>query len=76
MPRVTGLGCTASAITGAFAAVNLDPFEAAAHAMVVMGVAGEMAASGAAGPGSFLVRFTDALASISEADIAARMRLA
>jgi hydroxyethylthiazole kinase len=76
MPRVTGLGCTATAITGAFAAVNGDPFAAAVHAMIVMGVAGEMAADGAAGPGSFLVRFIDALASVSEADVAARLRLA
>jgi hydroxyethylthiazole kinase len=76
MPRVTGLGCTATAITGAFAAVNPDPFLAAAHAMVVMGVAGEIAAEGASGPGSFLVRFIDTLASVSDADIASRMRLA
>jgi len=75
MPRVTGLGCTASALTGAFAAVNADPFAAAAHAMIVMGIAGEMAAAKAAGPGTFLVHFLDALAAISEAEIAERMRI-
>lgn len=61
MTRVTGMGCTASALTAAFAAVNPDPLEAATHAMVVMGVAGERAAAGGAGPGSFLPRFHDAL---------------
>jgi len=49
MPRVTGLGCTASALTGAFAAVNPDPLEAAAGAMAVMGICGELAAEQARG---------------------------
>ena len=44
MPRVTGLGCVATALVGAFAAVNPSPRLAAAHAMAVMGVAGELAA--------------------------------
>ena len=75
MPRVTGLGCTATALTAAFAAVNSDRFRAAAHAMVVMGVAGELAGHGASGPGSFQVRFLDTLSTLSEADIASRMRV-
>ncbi len=76
MPRVTGLGCTASALVGAFAAVNPSPFRATAHAMAVMGIAGEMAADGAAGPGTLQVRFLDALYSLTEKDIAGRLRLA
>ena len=75
MPKVTGLGCTASALTGAFAAVNADAFAAAAHAMIVMGIAGEMAGEKSAGPGTFLVHFLDALAAMSERDIAERMRI-
>jgi hydroxyethylthiazole kinase len=69
MPRVTGLGCTASALCGAFAAVNPDPAAAAAHAMAVMGIAGEMAGRNAKGPGSFQMQFLDALYQISEPDI-------
>lgn len=69
MPRVTGLGCTASALCGAFAAVNPNPAAAAAHAMAVMGVAGEMAGRSAKGPGSFQMHFLDALYSISQPDI-------
>jgi hydroxyethylthiazole kinase len=69
MPRVTGLGCTASALTGAFAAVNSSPLLAAAHAMAVMGIAGEIAATRAAGPGSFQVHFLDALYLLQESDI-------
>ena len=75
MPRVTGLGCTASALTGAFAAVNPSPLHAAAHAMALMGIAGEIAAQRSAGPGSFQVNFLDALHLIGEGDIERRLRV-
>jgi hydroxyethylthiazole kinase len=71
MPRVTGLGCTATALCGAFAAVNPDPAQATAHAMAVMGIAGEMAAETAKGPASLQVNFIDALYQLSEIDIQA-----
>ena len=74
MTRVTGLGCTASALCGAFAAVTPDPAQAAAQAMVVMGVAGEMAAELAEGPGSLQVRFLDALYRMNRDDLARRIR--
>lgn len=70
MTRVTGMGCIASALCGAFAAVNADYTEAAAQAMAVMGIAGEMAAQDAPGPGTLQVRFIDALYRLSEDDIA------
>ena len=66
MARVTGMGCTASALTGAFAAVNADPLLAAAGAMALTGVAGEMAAAAAKGPGSFQVAFLDALDALAD----------
>lgn len=75
MPRVTGLGCTAAALTGAFAAVNPSPYEAAVSAMAVTGIAGEMAAEKAEGPGSFQVRFIDALYLMKEEDIRSRLML-
>lgn len=75
MPRVTGLGCTASALIGAFCAVNPDPARAAAHAMAVTGIAGEMAAEQARGPGSFQVHFLDALHLMGEDDICRRLRM-
>ena len=74
MPLVTGLGCTASALTGAFAAVNPDPGEAAANAMAVMGICGEIAATNSRGPGSFQTAFIDALYNLTEKDIAARLQ--
>ncbi len=75
MARVTGMGCTASAITGAFAAVNPSPFDAAAFAMAVMGIAGEIAAVCSAGPGSFQVNFLDILYNIKESDITRRLKM-
>ncbi len=61
MSKVTGMGCTATALLGAFAAVNSNLLEAATHAMAVMGVAGELAARKAEGPGTMQLYFLDAL---------------
>lgn len=61
MARVTGMGCTASAITSAVAGVNSNMLEAATHAMAVMGIAGELAARQSKGPGSLQVIFLDQL---------------
>jgi hydroxyethylthiazole kinase len=74
MTRVTGLGCTASALTGAFVAVNPDPLAAAAHAMAVMGICGEIAAEQAQGPGTLQLYFYDALHNLSEDGIRQRLR--
>jgi hydroxyethylthiazole kinase len=75
MARVTGMGCTASALTGAFAAVNPDPFLAAAGAMALLGVAGELALPAAAGPGTFPAALLDALAGIRREDVDRLLRL-
>jgi hydroxyethylthiazole kinase len=75
MTKVTGMGCTASAITGAFAAVNPSAFQAAVHAMALMGIAGEMAAEVAKGPGSFQMHFLDVLYTLQETDIKRRVRI-
>jgi hydroxyethylthiazole kinase len=76
MPRVTGMGCTASAITGAFLAVNADIPAAASHAMAAMGIAGEIAGAAAAGPGSFQMKFLDALYQLDGAQLSTRLKLA
>ena len=72
MTRVTGMGCTASALTGAFLAVNPSPFEAALGAMALMGVAGELAAEQAEGPGSFAMHFLDTLYRLQPSDLVGR----
>jgi hydroxyethylthiazole kinase len=74
MTKVTGLGCTASALCGAFAAVE-KAFPAAAKAMAVMGIAGEMAAQTSAGPGSLQMHFLDNLYNMSQADISEHLKI-
>ncbi|HEX6751290.1 MAG TPA: hydroxyethylthiazole kinase [Longimicrobium sp.] len=61
MTRVTALGCSASAIVGAFLAVHDDAVFATAAALSVIGLAGEIAAREAPGPGSFRQHLLDAL---------------
>jgi len=61
MAATTGMGCTASAITGAFLAVSNEPFRSAVSALAVMGIAGEVAAQRSLGNGSFPVNFLDEL---------------
>ena len=69
MTRVTGLGCTATALCGAFAAVTSDFAMAAAEAMAVMGIAGEIGIARSSGPGSLQVHFLDALFNLSFGEI-------
>lgn len=69
MSRVTGLGCTASALCGAFAAVEKSAFKATVQAMAVMGIAGELAAEISAGTGSMQMHFLDNLYRLSLEDI-------
>ncbi|NLD37963.1 MAG: hydroxyethylthiazole kinase [Desulfatiglans sp.] len=75
MSMVTGMGCTASAITGAFMAVNSSPFKAAINTMGLMGIAGEIAAERSSGPGSFKINFLDALYNVQESDIVNRLKI-
>ena len=61
MARVTGMGCTATAMVAAFAAVNPNRLEAATHAMAIMGIAGEIATTQSRGTGSLQLNFLDEL---------------
>ena len=71
MAQVTGLGCAAGALIAACAAVEPDPVAASAAALLMFGVAGEMAAERAQGPGSFAVAFLDVLAGMDGAALTA-----
>lgn len=75
MPRVTGMGCTATALCGAFVAVNAVPLAATAHAMAVMGIAGELAAARSGGPGSLQLHFLDALYNLTLEQIAEHLNV-
>ena len=61
MARVTAMGCAASALTGAFLAIESDPLLATASALLCFGVAGGVAGGRASGPGSFPAALLDAL---------------
>ncbi len=76
MTRVTAVGCALSGVVAAFAALTSDRFLATAVATAIYGVAGEMAAERAKGPGGFRVAFLDMLDVINEADIARRLKVA
>lgn len=68
MTSVTGMGCTSTALVGAFAAVQPDPMVAATAAMAVMSLAGERAAEYSRGNGSMQVNFLDELYNLSSLD--------
>ncbi len=69
MAQVTGMGCTATAIVGAFVAVNPDALEAATHAMAAMGICGEAAAEKARGNGTMQLYFLDEMCHLDNAMI-------
>jgi len=57
--KVVGTGCMAASVIGAFAGVETDYARAAASALVCFGIAAELAAEYARGPGSFKVNLFD-----------------
>ena len=75
MTRVTALGCTVSAMVAAFLVVEPDPLAAAGQALAVFGLAAELAAAGAAGPGSLRWRLLDQLAALDETALQEGVRI-
>lgn len=69
MSHVTGTGCTATVLIGAFLAVDPDAVEAAATALAYFGLSGEKAAVREKAPGSFQVALLDALFTINEEEL-------
>ncbi|PLV57861.1 hydroxyethylthiazole kinase [Erwinia sp. B116] len=61
LTRVVGTGCALSALVAGFAALPGDRLVHVASACRVVALAGERAAAQAAGPGSFIPAFLDAL---------------
>jgi len=64
LAAITGSGCMATSLVGAFLAVEPDAWLASTAALVAMGVAGEMAALKADGPGTFRSHLLDAVAKL------------
>src|SRR5829696_7220308 len=77
LATVSGTGCMATAVTGSFlAAKPKEPLEAAAEALAAFGVAGEDAARGAQGPGTFHAGLYDALYNLDPDTLDGRAKVA
>ncbi|KEJ93860.1 hydroxyethylthiazole kinase [Pseudosulfitobacter pseudonitzschiae] len=68
MPKITALGCSQTALMGAYCASG-PAFEATLAALAHFKVAGTAAAQQAKGPGSFQMHFLDALAATQPQDL-------
>ena len=75
MGRITGTGCTATVIIGAFLAVDPNPLEAATTGLSYFGLAGEKAAAKTLSPGSFQIALLDALYEMKEEELRAGARI-
>jgi hydroxyethylthiazole kinase len=75
MGFVTGTGCTATALIGAFLSVDNDPVSASATALAYFGLAGEKGAAHSRGPGTFQIALIDALFTINEEQVRKGVRI-
>ncbi len=75
MGQVTAMGCAGSALLCAALAVERDPWLATIAVLAAFGVAGEVAAREADGPGSFAVAIVDALHGLDSATLRAHLKV-
>lgn len=75
MGCVTGTGCAATAIVGAFIAQTDDFVEATAAALAYFGLAGEKAAFATKGPGTYWPKVIDALYNIKPEELAKEAKI-
>jgi len=74
MTKVTGLGCSATAIIGCFLALKKDSFIESVSGVSVFSIAGELASNNSKGPGSLQLNLYDSLYHISEKEINTLMK--
>ena len=75
MTKVTGMGCTATTYIAAFHAVNPNALQASAHAMALVGIAGELAQNRSSGPGSFQTAFFDSVFNLTFEEIENQLKV-
>jgi len=75
LDRVIATGCAAGLLVAAMVAVEADPFVAATAGVGLMSLAGEIAADGVRGPGSFAVALLDHLAALDGAALNNGLRI-
>lgn len=66
LASITGSGCMSTSLVGAFLAIESDAWIATTTALIAMGVAGEMAARKAEGPGTFRSHLLDAVSHLND----------
>jgi hydroxyethylthiazole kinase len=76
MSKVTAMGCAGSALAAAALAVEADAWFAATAALTILGIAGEVAARRAKGPGAFASAILDAVYELTADVIHERARVA
>jgi hydroxyethylthiazole kinase len=69
MGKVSGTGCMASSLTGAFAAVTHDHVTSTAAALAALGLAGERAISRCSGPASYKTALLDEVYRLTPEDL-------
>ncbi len=75
MTQVTGLGCSATALIGAFLGVTDQPFEAATAGVSFLSLAGELATARSSGPGSLQMNLYDELYHLDDNRIKAHLKM-
>lgn len=75
MGNLSGTGCMAASLIGAFSAVSDDRLVAAAAALATFGIAGERSAQQASGPYSFRTGLFDGLAALTPAGVREQARV-
>lgn len=79
MTKITGVGCSATALVGAFCAVQPDAWRATVAAMALLGVVGEVAAekvlARGMGVGSMQIALLDELQLLDQATFEQRLKL-
>lgn len=75
MAKVTGTGCMATSVVAACTAIEKDAVIAAASALAAYGLAGEIAAGKAQGPGTFQLHLFDAMAGLTKDALRDGMRI-
>jgi hydroxyethylthiazole kinase len=76
MPKITAMGCSLTAVVGAFVAVAPNaPFDATVAALATFAAAGTIAENGASGPGTFAWHFLDALYGLDANSLETKSRI-
>ncbi|MFD1770592.1 hydroxyethylthiazole kinase [Sphingobacterium suaedae] len=75
MTKVTGLGCSASAMIGAFLALRSDPFEEAVAGVSILSLAGQLATDKSNGPGTLQWQLYDTLYNLTAEDLSIHLNI-